>query len=410
MKVRNKLKLLVALYASLPVLFIGMVGFRSPIMEHPDFQKAFAIGIAVVLYMIVSNHWVGMQWLLNRQLRRIERFCAGIRSGRHPMLTLPNQPADPADENELDALMREMNWMANQIKLRETQWKGAVESLESANRDLADANVRIAEARDALWGEMALARKIQTALIPSGPEIPGFDIAAELVPADEVGGDYFDVLTVRGRHWIVVGDVSGHGVPAGLVMMMAQTAVHTALRLDPTLDPARLLAAVNRALTGNIRRLGESRYMTLTVLEIREDGRFRFAGLHQDILIYRAAERTVEEIETRGIWIGILDEISEMAPMDRFRLEPGDALLLFTDGVTEARDAKGGMFGNRRLANLLREHGDRPAPDILRAAQSALGVYRKDDDTTLLVCKFEPETREATISPQRAESVEEARG
>lgn len=387
MKVRNKLKLLILVYAALPLFFVALIGVRSPLMEDQDFQKALALGGAVWLLLILSNQWFGMQWLMLRQVRKIRNFCAAARAGNYVLIHLPNEPADPTAENELDALMRDMNWMANQIKIRERELKQTVASLESANGELAAANRQIAEVRDALWGEMALAKKIQTALIPARPEFPGFEVSASLSPADEVGGDYFDVFAAEGRHWLAIGDVSGHGVPAGLIMMMAQTAVHAALRRDP--DPAALLSVVNDTLTENIRRLGESKYMTLTLLESLEDGEFRFAGLHQDLLVYRAADGAVEEIETRGAWIGLVDDIRDISPVDRFFLAPGDVLLLFTDGVTEAVGPTGDMFGQDRLAEVLRETGAGSAAEIRCAVERAISAHVRDDDVTLLVCKRE---------------------
>ncbi|MFP4033617.1 MAG: PP2C family protein-serine/threonine phosphatase [Desulfococcaceae bacterium] len=389
MRVRNKLKLLILLYAAIPLFFVALIGVQSPLMDDPDFQKALALGGAVWLFLVLSNQWFGMQWLMLRQVRKIRNFCAAVRAGNYLLIRLPNEPADPTAENELDALMRDMNWMANQIKIRERELKQTVESLESANRELAEANRRIAEVRDALWGEMALAKKIQTALIPNRPHIPGFDFSASLSPAQEVGGDYFDVFAVEGRQWLAIGDVSGHGVPAGLIMMMAQTAVHAALRRDPEMDPAVLLSVVNETLTENIRRLGESKYMTLTVMESLENGEFRFAGLHQDLLIYRALDGSVDEVETRGAWVGLMEDIRDISPVDHLLLEPGDVLLLFSDGVTEAVGPSGEMFGQDRLVAVLREAGGGSAAEIRCAVEDAISDHVRDDDVTLLVCKRE---------------------
>lgn len=389
MKVRGKLKVLILLYAGLPLLFAALVGVQSPLLETQDFQKALALGAAVWLFLMLSNQWFGMQWLMLRQLRKIRNFCAAVRAGNYVLIHLPNEPADPTAENELDALMRDMNWMANQIKIRERELKQTVASLESANGELAAANRQIAEVRDALWGEMALAKKIQTVLIPNRPQIPGFDVSASLSPAEEVGGDYFDVFAAEGRHWLAIGDVSGHGVPAGLIMMMAQTAVHAALRRDPDMDPAALLCAVNATLTENIHRLRESKYMTLTVMESLGNGEFRFAGLHQDLLIYRASDGAVDEVETRGAWVGLMEDIRDISPVDRFFLAPGDVLLLFTDGVTEAVGPSGDMFGQDRLAEVLRETGAGSAAEIRRAVEDAISDHVREDDVTLLVCKRE---------------------
>ena len=97
----------------------------------------------------------------------------------------------------------------------------------------------LVKAMSALWGEMELAKKIQTVLLPRAPAISGLEIAAYMRPADEVGGDYYDVINAQGIDWLVIGDVSGHGVPAGLIMMMVQTAIHTVLEGKPNLQAGR---------------------------------------------------------------------------------------------------------------------------------------------------------------------------
>src|SRR5207237_1436712 len=112
--------------------------------------------------------------------------------------------------------------------------------------------------------------------------------------------------------WVLIGDVSGHGVGAGLVMMMVQTAVR-ALVCNPllpgqSLSPARLLSLVNDALQVNLQLLGRGQYMTINALCL--DGEHvRYAGLHQDLLIYRARTQQVERIESQGVWLGVMDHI-----------------------------------------------------------------------------------------------------
>jgi sigma-B regulation protein RsbU (phosphoserine phosphatase) len=107
-----------------------------------------------------------------------------------------------------------------------------------------------------------------------------------MVPAEEVAGDYFDIqVAPDGRVWFTIGDVSGHGVTSGLVMMTTQTAVATALQRSPGLTPAGLLDAINGPLTTNVARLKEHKFVTLTAFAYEEDGLFRYAGLHQDLLV-----------------------------------------------------------------------------------------------------------------------------
>ncbi len=140
---------------------------------------------------------------------------------------------------------------------------------------------------------MKLAMIIHTALLPQNPGIKGYDIAIHMTPAKQVGDDYYDIINFDEMDWIVIGDVSGHGLPAGLVMMILQTSIKTVLYQFPNLHPSSLLKVVNRVITGNIRALGENKYITLTALSCVNDGNFFFSGLHEDIVIYRKKLRDI---------------------------------------------------------------------------------------------------------------------
>jgi serine phosphatase RsbU (regulator of sigma subunit) len=249
-----------------------------------------------------------------------------------------------------------------------------------------DRTKRLDRALKELWGEMQLAKKIQTALVPKEVALAGCDVAASMLTADSVGGDYYDVVRMRNSDWILIGDASGHGVPAGLVMMMCQTAVRTALHEDPDMAPDRLLALVNRTLTQNIRLLGEDKYMTMQALCRTPDGKFRFAGMHQDIFIYRAASKTIETIQPSGVFLGIHDEIESLLDVRSFALEPGDALLLYTDGITEAR-REGVLLDNDGLKTVFGELAARPAQQIIDGILAHLERYEVTDDVAAIVVK-----------------------
>ena len=264
------------------------------------------------------------------------------------------------------------------LKLRELYAK-----LESM---VADRTRQLQQALEELWGEMALAKKIQTALVPQQPQLKNCDVAAVMLPADQVGGDYYDVVSIQGNEWILIGDVSGHGVPAGLVMMMCQTAVHTVLELDPGIAPEKLLAVVNRSLTANIRRLGEDKYMTINAMRRGPDDVIQYAGMHQDIFIYRAASRSIDEIKADGICLGLSPSIEDKLVTGTFRLGEGDVLLLYTDGITEAvRDGR--MLDGEGLKQLLCELGSGDAQQIVAGIVSRLESYAVSDDVTALAIK-----------------------
>lgn len=251
-------------------------------------------------------------------------------------------------------------------------------------------NEQLKQARDALWGEMQLAQKIQTVLLPHTLHIPGYDISAYMQTADEVGGDYYDVINCGDHHWLVIGDVSGHGVSAGLVMMMAQTSIHSVLENHSDESPAQLLQTVNRVLYQNIAKLGQSKYMTLTAFYCTPTGKLLFSGLHQDILVFRHDRGSVDQVETNGIWLGIADEIGELLPVGQLDLDPGDVMLLYTDGITEAQDHDGEMFSVKRLAHQLKQHGTQSVTDIQQSILTAIGShFTSKDDITMVVIKRE---------------------
>lgn len=239
---------------------------------------------------------------------------------------------------------------------------------------------------------MNLVREMQRALLPERPEVPDYQIAASMIAADAVGGDYYDVVKAQGRHWLVIGDVSGHGISAGLVMMMVQTALHGALFNAPgaELDPARAMADVNAALRLNLQRIGRNQYVTATLLELR-GSTVRYAGLHQDILVYRVRTEQVDVLETRGIWIGLMDDIRETLSNEEFTLSPGDTALLFTDGLTERRE-NGKMLGISYLVEafgtLARQEPD--VPTIVREILLPFQGEKLDDDMSVIAARYCP--------------------
>jgi sigma-B regulation protein RsbU (phosphoserine phosphatase) len=242
------------------------------------------------------------------------------------------------------------------------------------------------QAMDALWGEMRLARKIQEALVPAAPAGLNCEIAASMRPSAEVGGDYYDVLQCNGRDWILIGDVSGHGVPAGLIMMMCHTAVRTVLQQNPEILPDKLLAAVNTVLTENIRQLGEDKYMTISAFRRDADGTVLFAGAHQDIHIYRADTDSVETLETEGIWLGIKHQIDEALVTRRFSLRPGDLFLLYTDGITEAK-RDGALFDTSGVNEVLKRARGKTADEVLAELFAELNDFKINDDASVLIVK-----------------------
>jgi serine phosphatase RsbU (regulator of sigma subunit) len=254
--------------------------------------------------------------------------------------------------------------------------------LESSRADLK-------KARDALWGEMEVAKRIQTALLPYDRKAGPYEVAAAMFPAAEVGGDYYDIITPPGgRSWVAVGDVSGHGVESGLVMMMTQTAILSLVRQDPGRAPAGVFQAVNGVIFENVSRLGSIRYMTLNVVRLDDEG-LTLAGKHQDVLVWRSAGRRVETFANDGCWIGVVPEVGACAQDAFLPLGPGDVALFFTDGVTEARNEAGELFGEERLAAAFARVAEGPSADAIQSILDEVAYFTRaqSDDMTLLLVR-----------------------
>ncbi|MGH7437570.1 MAG: PP2C family protein-serine/threonine phosphatase [Polyangiaceae bacterium] len=242
--------------------------------------------------------------------------------------------------------------------------------------------------------ELAIARRVQTSILPRKFEVRGLDIVATMEPAEDVGGDYYDVFAREDGAWLVMGDVSGHGLDAGLVMLMVQSALAATLGSHPGATPAEIITRLNAVLFDNISgRLGGKEYVTLVLLRYARDGTILFAGAHEHILICRRQTGRVEQVATPGPWLGIERDIGGGAVNNAAKLEDGDVLVLFTDGLIEAMDARGEQFDMQRLCGLVEEHRAEPPgairDRILRAAHEWLGASPPEDDISILVARFE---------------------
>ena len=253
--------------------------------------------------------------------------------------------------------------------------------------------VQLKRARDALWSEMELAKQVQVTLLPRRISIRGYDIADVFSPAQEVGGDYYDVIeTVHGDRYVAIGDVAGHGLDSGLIMMMAQTAVTTVVKGNKRCAPGDVLKTVNAVLRENIGRLGSNHYMTMTVVKL-EDDHITVAGHHQDLLIYRNDAKRVDTITTKGSWLGITDNLDGFVESIDIPIERDDCLLLFSDGVTEACSESGELFGQDRLTDAFARFAPLGTRLGLQKLQGEINRYQncqEDDITAIMMQRMEP--------------------
>jgi DNA-binding LacI/PurR family transcriptional regulator/serine phosphatase RsbU (regulator of sigma subunit) len=238
--------------------------------------------------------------------------------------------------------------------------------------------------------EIKIAERIQTMLLPKDIVVAGLEVAAVMIPAVNVGGDYYDILPVAGGAWLGIGDVTGHGLAAGPVMMMLHSMVGALVCHAPEASPAELMTTINSAVHQNLRtRLEQEDHVTFSLLRWRATGQLVYAGAHEPMLIWRARSRRCEQIELKGVWLGILPDIRRETADAVLQLDEGDILLLHTDGVTEAHDAGGRMFGVERLSDELQRVHERSAAEIcahiVACVKSWMAV--QSDDLSLVVAR-----------------------
>jgi sigma-B regulation protein RsbU (phosphoserine phosphatase) len=270
-----------------------------------------------------------------------------------------------------------------------------LEALQKREAEIVHLNARLSAENRSMETKLAIARRLQQALLPMATEIEtaaafGLDIAGYMLPADAVGGDYYDVLVGNSAVRLAIGDVTGHGVESGIVSIMVQTAIRTMQEMGEN-DPRRFLQVLNQVLYKNSQRLQEDKNLTLTVLEY-EAGSLRLFGQHEDVVIVRN-NGDVEFIDTRdlGFPLGLVEDIEEWVKVCSLSLFPGDVVVLYSDGITEAENAQKECFGLRRLVALVQLHRQENVATIcaqvIQALEQYVGAMPLDDDVTLLILK-----------------------
>lgn len=243
---------------------------------------------------------------------------------------------------------------------------------------------------EALRREVEIAHQIQTAILPVSPAVQGYEIAARMKPADDVGGDLYDILAFGDTFWVLVGDVSGHGINSGLVMMMAQSAAYAAIADDPHCTPSAVIAAVNRVIHENVRRrMRRDDYLTLMAARHMGEGRFVAAGMHQPIFLVREGGR-VDVLESQGPWIGLAASVEPPpVPEYGFQLQAGDVAVFVTDGILEAKDAKEELYGEDRVRDVLASTEISSASQALALvfSEAERHAHEQTDDMTAVVLR-----------------------
>jgi sigma-B regulation protein RsbU (phosphoserine phosphatase) len=239
--------------------------------------------------------------------------------------------------------------------------------------------------------ELEIGRQIQRSLLPRRfPDVPGWRFAADYEPAREVGGDLYDVFRLRAggdRVVLLIADVTGKGVPAALLMADTKALLHAAA--DNATGPADALVRVNRILAFERR---SARFVTAAMAEVDArsgEVRLAIAGHEPPLVIH--ADGLVEEMQGGGPILGAFAGAEH--GQSRFRIRPGECIVLYTDGITDARNPDGAFYGEPRLREVLSGLAGATADDVRRAVVEDVRTFRAGadayDDLTILVAERE---------------------
>ncbi len=242
--------------------------------------------------------------------------------------------------------------------------------------------------------QMSLARAsmIQQKLMPkSDPQVDGYDIAGKSIPCDETGGDYYDFINPadwgQEKIGIVVADVIGHGIAAALLM----TSVRASFR-ERILSPGNgvlIVSDVNKRLVRDIEELNLFITMFYSEIDLKEKCfRWVHAG-HESALFYDPSKDTFDTLGGEGLPLGVMEDW--VYKESKIQIQPGQIILIGTDGIKEACNPQNEHFGNERLQMVIRDHYQKTAKDILAEVFDALENFRnqaeRKDDETMVVIK-----------------------
>jgi len=232
--------------------------------------------------------------------------------------------------------------------------------------------------------EIELAREIHHSLVPTFErKLAGYEIFGASIPSGEVGGDLVDVAEHSSECTVYIADISGHGVASGVLMAMFKTSIRSGLQANSS--PGGLLEGVHRTLYP---LKMPNMFATAGVLQLRPGSKsvtYSLAG-HPALLRYCGQQHAIVEYASQNLPLGILPE--QQFATDRLECDPGDVLLLLTDGFSEVFDVNAAELGMEPIKSAFLKSADRPLPEIFESLRNiSLSFGKQDDDQTILLVR-----------------------
>lgn len=244
-------------------------------------------------------------------------------------------------------------------------------------------------------------RKAQLSMLPKLPEIPGLEIAAVYKPCEHVGGDFYDLFVVgRYRLGIVIGDVSGHGVEAALIMAAAKKALQ--IHGQGAMSPKETLLAVNNSIKPEMPQ-GTFVSLFFAILDLKEQTLTCARAGHCPLLVTNGHTQALRQSAPGGMVLGMVahDMFQRSLTEETLQVEPGDVMLLYTDGVSETANAAREEFTEQRLAESLKRLSQATAREVAEGLEAEVAAFRgqapQEDDVTLLVLRYNQKADDSVL-------------
>jgi serine phosphatase RsbU (regulator of sigma subunit) len=335
-----------------------------------------------VLKWIRHSPWRHVPTIMISALEQIDSVVKCIEMGAEDYLTKPFNSI---------LLKARLGTCLEQKRLRDLE-AIYLRQLTKVNQQISQFNNSLQVENIRLSGELEVTQRLQQMLLPKEQElqqIESLEIAGFSEAAAEIGGDYYDVIQHAGRIFIGIGDVSGHGLESGVLMLMVQTAIRTLIENNET-APQHLFEVLNRTIYKNIQRLNSDKQITLSLVEYY-DGTLSISGQHEEVLLVRQGEIVRIDTNDLGFPLGLVESIAEFTFEAQIPLETSEVVVLYTDGITEAENFQGTHYGLERLCTVLQKNWQQSAQDIRQAViqdlRSHIGIEQVYDDITLVVLK-----------------------
>jgi HAMP domain-containing protein len=327
----------------------------NQLVERIAYITALGVLLGVLLSFLLA-------WHLNRPLNRLLEATERISSGDY------DANVEIKTRDELSLLGLSFNKMAGDL------------------RDSLSARVY----KERLGRELELAGQIQNQLVPKKiPDIPGLDIAAALLPAEEIGGDMYDFLPFSGEnHMFYLGDVTGHGIPAGLLCSISSALFFGFSRLKDLKD---ILVRVNEVFHA---KTMSNMFMTICLVSYNDAlSKLTYVSAgHEQIVHYSASTHSSVLMPAGGVALGMTRDISKLLKEVSFQMNPGDFSVIYSDGIPECWNDKRQLYGMQRLVNVVQANGSLSSAKemqdaILKDVKNFANGYKQMDDITIIVLR-----------------------